>query len=278
MAFRQRIQDRSDNTPDLHTSGRSPSDLAVARCVAVGRTFGTGDRAVVALRDATCSVESGDRVAITGPSGSGKSTLLHILAGLETPTAGQTTWPALGGHPRDGSHRVGLVFQAPSLIPSLTVLENVQLPMLITDTTALEAAERAQAALELLDLGSLRDDLPQELSGGQAQRVVIARVLAARPRLILADEPTSSLDRDTAAHVADVLLQVSEEIGAALVIATHDPAIGSRMSTVWPVHDGRLHAPTGPSRFDADVAGPLRPTAVPANERSNGPQSEGSDA
>ncbi len=278
MAFRQRVQDRSGNPPDIHTSGRSSSDLAVARCVAVGRTFGTGDRAVVALHDATCSVQSGDRVAITGPSGSGKSTLLHLLAGLESPTAGQISWPALGGHPRDGAHRVGLVFQAPSLIPSLTVLENVELPMLITDTTAPEATERAQAALELLDLGNLRHDLPQDLSGGQAQRVVIARVLAARPRLILADEPTSSLDRDTAAHVADVLVQVSEEIGAALVIATHDPAIGSRKSTVWPVHDGRLHAPATPTRSDADVAGPLPTTTFPANERPNGHRPQGSDA
>lgn len=209
-------------------------------CVGTGRTYGTGDRAVVAVYDATCAVGARDTIAIMGPSGSGKSTLLHLLAGLEAPSAGQISWPELGGHPRDGAHRVGLVFQVPSLIPSMTVHENVELPMLLADTPADEARQRARSALDVLGLGALHRDLPQQLSGGQAQRVVIARVLAARPRLILADEPTSQLDRRTADHVADVLIQVSDEIGAALVVATHDPAIGGRMSTVWPMHDGRL--------------------------------------
>ncbi len=234
---------------------------AVARCAAVGKTFGAGDRAVVAVYDATCVVAEDDRIAIVGPSGSGKSTLLHLLAGLETPSAGQISWPALQGHPRDDAHLVGLVFQAPSLIPSMTVVENVELPMLLSDTPADQARERARTALDLLDLDGLRRDLPQELSGGQAQRVVIARVLAARPRLILADEPTSQLDRGTADHVADVLVQVSDEIGAALVVATHDRAIGARMRTVWPMHDGRLHAAianppvdTAPSRSAAGPA------------------------
>jgi putative ABC transport system ATP-binding protein len=98
----------------------------------------------------------------------------------------------------------------------------------------------------MLDLDDLRDGLPQELSGGQAQRVVIARVLAARPRVILADEPTSQLDRGTADHVADVLVQVSDEIDAALVVATHDRAISARLSQWWPIHDGRLHPPSRP--------------------------------
>lgn len=241
---------------------------ALARCAGVGRTYGAGDHAVVAVYDATCAVGPRDKVAIIGPSGSGKSTLLHLLAGLETPSAGQISWPDLGGHPRDGAHRVGLVFQAPSLIPSFTVLENVELAMLLADTEAEEARQRAQSALDLLDLGGLHRGLPQELSGGQAQRVVIARVLAARPRLILADEPTSQLDRQTADHVADVLIQVSDEIGAALVVATHDRAIGGRMTTVWPMRDGRLHA----AAASASVANPhppqprgTRSTADPSN-------------
>jgi putative ABC transport system ATP-binding protein len=233
----------------------------------VGKTFGAGDRAVVAVYDVACAVGARDRVAIIGPSGSGKSTLLHLLAGLETPSTGQITWPALGGHPRDRDHQVGLVFQAPTLIPSMTVLENVELPMLLTDTPAGEARQRARSALDLLDLDGLHRDLPQELSGGQAQRVVIARVLAARPRLILADEPTSQLDRNTADHVADVLVQVSDEIDAALVVATHDRAIGGRMRTIWPMHDGRLHPATtalladaNTARSGADTASNRRPT------------------
>jgi ABC-type lipoprotein export system ATPase subunit len=253
-------------------SGFGGPDTAVARCIAVGKTYGTGDRAVVAVYDATCTVARRDRIAIIGPSGSGKSTLLHLLAGLETPSAGQISWPALEGHPRDGAHRVGLVFQAPTLIPSMTVLENVELPMLLTDTPAAEARERARTALDLLDLDGLHGDLPQELSGGQAQRVVIARVLAARPRLILADEPTSQLDRHTADHVADMLVQVSDEIDAALVVATHDRAIGGRMRTVWPMHDGGLDPATTAPQSEANT---LR---SPAETSSNRRSTEGDHA
>jgi putative ABC transport system ATP-binding protein len=138
---------------------------------------------------------------------------------------------------------VGLVFQAPSLIPSLTVLENVELPLLFADCDPDQARSRAADALALLDLETIREDLPQELSGGQAQRAVIARVIAARPRLILADEPTSQLDRDNADHVAEVLLRASDAIGAALVVATHDPTIAGRLRQRWPMQDGRLHIP-----------------------------------
>ncbi|MDT4948668.1 MAG: putative transport system ATP-binding protein [Pseudonocardiales bacterium] len=223
------------------SAARSPlTAQVVAHCVDVGRTYGTGERAVVALYGTTCTIEAGDRVAITGPSGSGKSTLLHLLSGLETPTVGTIEWPALGGNPRDGAQRAGLVFQAPSLIPSLSVLENVELPLLFGGAARDDARTRALEALALLSLDGLQNDLPQELSGGQAQRVVIARVLAARPQLILADEPTSKLDRGNAEHVAQVLLDVSEEIDAALVVATHDPAIARRLDHIWPMRDGRL--------------------------------------
>jgi putative ABC transport system ATP-binding protein len=132
-------------------------------------------------------------------------------------------------------------------------MENVELPLLLDDRAAGDARDRARAALGLLDLDNLRDDLPQELSGGQAQRVVIARVLASRPRVILADEPTSKLDRATADHVADVLVAVADETGAALVVATHDRLIGARLRTEWPIHDGRLHPPSPSS---AQVAEP----------------------
>ncbi len=221
-------------------AGVDPSyDRALIICTDVGRSYGNGEQAVVAVYDATCGIVPGDRIAIVGPSGSGKSTLLHLLAGLETPTVGQLTWPALDEHPGNPA-AIGLVFQAPSLIPSLTVVENVELPLLLADHTAAAARDRARAALALLDLDSMRQDLPQELSGGQAQRVVIARVLACRPPLILADEPTSQLDRATADHVTDVLLQVADQTGAALVVATHDGIIAGRMSQVWPIRDGRL--------------------------------------
>ncbi|MDT4918955.1 MAG: putative transport system ATP-binding protein [Pseudonocardiales bacterium] len=215
------------------------ADRALVRCTDVGRTYGSGQSAVVAVYDVTCEVWPGDHIAIVGPSGSGKSTLLHLLAGLEVPTVGSLEWPGFGGQPR-GPGSVGLVFQTPSLIPSMTVVENVELPLLFADADPEEARTRADEALALLDLRDLRDDLPQELSGGQAQRAVIARVLASGPRLILADEPTSKLDRANGAHVADVLVDVSVELGAALVIATHDPLVSGRLSDEWPMRDGRL--------------------------------------
>lgn len=221
-------------------SEERPDESVAARCVDVGRTYGEGRNAVVALHDVTCTVRARARVAVTGPSGSGKSTLLHLLSGLETPTVGTIEWPAFGAHPRDVAHSVGLVFQTPSLVSSLSVLENAELPMLLADLAADEARSRAEEALALLALDALRHRLPQELSGGQAQRVVIARVLAARPRLILADEPTSRLDRLAADHVARTLVEVSEEIGAALIVATHDPAVADRLQHNWPIRDGGL--------------------------------------
>lgn len=215
------------------------ADRALVRCLDVGRRYGSGPNTVIAVYSVTCEIAPGDQVAVVGPSGSGKSTLLHLFAGLEVPTAGSIQWPGLGDHPR-AADSVGLVFQTPSLIASMTVRENVELPLLLADTDPQQARSRADQALELLGLADLRDNLPQELSGGQAQRVVIARVLACRPRLILADEPTSQLDRDTADHVAEVLIDVSRDIGAALVVATHDPLISERLPDEWPMRDGKL--------------------------------------
>ena len=210
---------------------------ALVRCTSVTRAFGSGASAV---RDATCEVVPGSRIALTGPSGSGKSTLLHLMAGLDAPTAGVVAWPAFGGHPRAHASLVGIVFQGTSLVPSLDVAENVALPMIFGGTTPAEAKTSAMAALERLQLDSLANKLPEELSAGQSQRVAIARVLASAPRLILADEPTGQLDHVTAAGVVDVLLQTSSELDAGLVVSTHDPLISERLSTQWAMHDGRL--------------------------------------
>ena len=203
----------------------------------MSKTFGSGESAVVAVHGVTAAVLPGARIAITGPSGSGKSTLVHLLAGLEHPTAGTVAWPGLtsSGGPR---HQIGLVFQGPSLLPPLTVLENVALPLVIHGVVEAEAQDRAHDALRTLDIDELAAKLPEEISGGQAQRVAVARVLATAPRLILADEPTGQLDQVTAAHVVDVLLAAAEQLGAALVVATHDPAVVQRLSTRWPMQDG----------------------------------------
>jgi putative ABC transport system ATP-binding protein len=212
----------------------------LVRCVNVAQTYGTGPSAVVAVHGATCTVSVGDGIALVGPSGSGKSTLLHLMAGLDTPTAGQISWPAIGGPAEIRPGPVGIVFQGPSLLPALDVVENVALPLLLEGADPHRATSRARHALQQLGLEELAPKLPEELSGGQAQRVAIARVLAATPRLILADEPTGQLDHATATGVVDLLIHAAATSRAALVISTHDPAIAERLPQRWDMSDGRL--------------------------------------
>jgi ABC-type lipoprotein export system ATPase subunit len=201
----------------------------LVRCEGVARTFGSGSTATVALQATDCEVRAGDRIALVGPSGSGKSTLVHLLAGLDTPTLGSV---------RRDAEPVGIVFQGPSLLDPLTVLENVELPLLLAGEP--DSAERALDALERLGLRELADKLPEEISGGQSQRVAVARALARDPRIILADEPTGQLDHASAELVVDVLLAAADHADAALVVCTHDPAVAARFATHWHMASGRL--------------------------------------
>jgi ABC-type lipoprotein export system ATPase subunit len=185
-------------------------------------------------------VSAGDGIALVGPSGSGKSTLLHLMAGLDTPTTGTLEWPALGPRNVIRPGPVGIVFQGPSLLPALDVVENVALPLLLEGADADRATRRGRRALEQLGLADLAAKLPEELSGGQAQRVAIARVLATTPRLILADEPTGQLDHVTGTAVVDLLIAAAAASSAALVISTHDPKIANRLPLRWDMRDGRL--------------------------------------
>ena len=212
-------------------------------CDHVGRTYGRGERAVVALHDVSCTVRATDRIALTGPSGSGKSTLLQLMAGLDHSTSGLVTWPAWDGSPFGHPARAGLVFQEASLIPSLSAAENAAFPLLLQGVAPEEANERASHALDLLGVGKVAGHEPDELSGGQAQRVAIARALATRPALLLADEPTGKLDSATGLHVVDLLVNACAEVGAGLVVATHDHAVARRMDARWSLHDGELVTP-----------------------------------
>ncbi|MFJ9817707.1 ABC transporter ATP-binding protein [Streptomyces sp. NPDC101151] len=193
---------------------------------------------MVAVHGATLSVQPGDRLAIVGPSGSGKSSLLHLLAGLEQPTSGSVTWPGL----EDAARHIGLVLQGDSLIPALDVAENTALPLVLAGMADAQARQEAVTALALVDAADLAHRLPEEISGGQAQRVAAARVLAQAPRLILADEPTGRLDHTTGAHVLSALLTAADTTGAALVVTTHDPAVAARLTTQLTMRDGRLLA------------------------------------
>ena len=209
----------------------------------VVRRFQQGDVDVYALRPASFVIRPGDRIALLGRSGSGKSTLLHLIADLDVPTSGQLTWPALGQHRTLRPKCIGVVFQAPSLIPTLSVIENVEVPLrLISNIPELRVT--AMKALKAVGLADIADKLPDELSGGQAQRVSLARAIALRPRLILADEPTGQLDRPTAGRTMDALLESIEGTDAALVVSTHDPSIAERMKITWRMDHGQLEPPT----------------------------------
>ena len=216
-------------------------------CVGVARTFGTGDRAVVAVHGADCAVRGGDRIAVTGPSGSGKSTLVHLFAGLDTPTAGTMTWPTWDEGPRRHTGRVGMIFQGPSLLPALNGWENVAMPLLLAGIGVDAARTMAVAALDRAGVAALAEALPEEMSGGQAQRVAVARALVVRPALILADEPTGQLDRAIADRVVDVLLEACAP-DTALVVCTHDPRVARCMDRQWRMVDGRLRT----DRADVD--------------------------
>lgn len=223
----------------MSTGGSTLTGTALVECCDVSRRFTRGGVEVDAVHPTSCAVGPGMRVALTGPSGSGKSTLLHLLAGLEIPTAGTVSWPALGGPPQNRPGTVGMVFQGPSLIPALDAVENVALPLLLAGLDESGAELRARDALDRLDLGGLAPKQPDEMSGGQAQRVAIARVLASAPRLILA-EPTGQLDHVTGERVMAVLLETAEELGAALVVSTHDPHVAAQLPTRWRMADRTL--------------------------------------
>jgi putative ABC transport system ATP-binding protein len=185
---------------------------------------------VVALKDANIEVHKGDFVALMGPSGSGKSTLLHLIAAMDRPTDGEIL--VLGENLRSLSDReiahwrnvhIGFVFQSFNLIPVLTAIENVELPLKLTSLKKKERMEHATTALKLVGLGDRLTHLPRQLSGGQEQRVAIARAIVTDPDLILADEPTGNLDAASAIEVLTLLSRLNKEFGKTIVMVTHDP-------------------------------------------------------
>lgn len=213
---------------------------ALVRARDVSRVFGSGPSALKAVRRATFSLQPGDRVAVVGPSGSGKSTLLHLIAALDRPSSGAIEWPAIGTPDRLRPGPIGFAFQGPSLIPPLTVLENVALPILLAGGSEEEARLEADRLLDRLGLEDVSTKLPEEISGGQAQRTAVARALIGQPRLILADEPTGQQDHATARRLMEALIESAERTGAAIVVATHDGAVADLLATRWEMDGGRL--------------------------------------
>jgi len=202
---------------------------------------------VVALKDANIEVRKGEFVALMGPSGSGKSTLLHLIAAMDRPTDGEIL--VLGENLRSLSDReiahwrnvhIGFVFQGFNLIPVLTAIENVELPLKLTALNKKERMEHATTALQLVGLGDRLKHLPRQLSGGQEQRVAIARAIVTDPDLILADEPTGNLDATSATEVLSLLSRLNKEFGKTIVMVTHDPHAARFATKIRHLEKGEL--------------------------------------
>ncbi len=213
----------------------------------LSRVFQLGTREVHALQEVDFVVKPGEFVAIMGASGCGKSTLLSLLGGLDTPSFGTVLLEHQDLYAMTEAERVklrrggiGYIFQGYDLLPALTVLENVEYPMLVSKISSLERRERALAMLLEVGLSGKEDFLPDELSGGQQQRVGIARCLVSEPRIVLADEPTGNLDTTTTDSILELLKSAVFKRNMTLVIVTHDPDVAAHADRIVRLRDGRI--------------------------------------
>ena len=213
----------------------------------IGKTVKSGASDLVILREIDLAVTQGEAVAVVGASGSGKSTLLAILAGLDTPSTGAVELDGQDIFAMDEDQRaalrgraVGFVFQSFQLLPSLTALENVMLPLELGNDR--EAETKAKDVLTRVGLGERLHHYPKHLSGGEQQRVALARAFVVRPKLLLADEPTGSLDAESGAAVIRLLFDMNREYGTTLVLVTHDESLAARCARVVRLAAGRIVA------------------------------------
>ena len=215
----------------------------------VSRIYSSPAGEVHALRDVSLEIEPFTFAAVTGPSGCGKSTLLNLLGGLDQPTAGEISVDGLSLHNASEEQltayrreRLGIVFQFFNLLPAMTAVENVELPLLLRADTARAARTRAMEMLDLVGLSHRAEAFPHQLSGGEMQRAAIARALVHRPALVLADEPTGNLDSDNAARILELFQKIATQRLATLIIVTHSPEAAAVASRQLPMSNGRLTA------------------------------------
>ncbi len=231
----------------MNEKNNSTMDNIVIECRQVSKTFDEGPFSVEVLREINFQVRSGEQIAIVGASGSGKSTLLHILGGLAEPTTGSVRIDRQDintlSHKARGVLRnmtLGFVYQFHHLLPEFTALENVAMPLLIRKSGDVQAFEAARQILDRVGLGNRIQHKPAELSGGERQRTAIARAMVTRPKCILADEPTGNLDSDNAESIHRMWLEMNQEIGTSLVIATHDMALAQKVGNIIRIEDRSL--------------------------------------
>jgi lipoprotein-releasing system ATP-binding protein len=215
----------------------------------IAKTFLAAERRIEVLKDVNLTVLRGNSVGILGVSGTGKSTLLHILGTLENPTEGHIHFEGTDVFSLSSDKKavfrnrtIGFVFQFHYLLPEFTALENVMMPALIAREQKEKARERAKELLERVAVGHRLEHKPGELSGGEQQRVSIARALMMSPALLLADEPTGNLDPKTAGNIHDLILSLNEAEALTMIIVTHNPDLASRMDRTYTLIDGRLKA------------------------------------
>jgi putative ABC transport system ATP-binding protein len=235
--------------------------MSLIKAEGLTKIYGKGETAVTALDSVSMSVDTGEFVAVMGPSGCGKSTLLYLLGGLDHPTSG-TVW--IDGQSlsdlKDNAltilrrRRIGFIFQFYNLIPILTAVENTALPVTLDGLRSSKAKAKASTWLERVGLGDRLNSRPDQLSGGEQQRVAIARALVAEPTLVLADEPTGNLDTHASDEIADLLSQVANEWGRAVVMVTHDPRVASRADRVLLLKDGVIVDDIRPEPQEAGAA------------------------
>lgn len=221
-------------------------EIAV-RCRGVVKSYGSGDARVAALRGVDLDVRAGELLMIVGPSGCGKTTLVSVIGAILSQDLGECTVLGRDVRQMNPSDRarfrgasMGFIFQMFNLLPALSAAENVAIPLLINGSERRHAAKRAREVIEEVGLGSRADALPGELSGGQQQRVAIARALVHQPKLIICDEPTSSLDHDTGVAIMDVLRGEGKKRDRALIVVTHDPRIFQFADRIAHMDDGKI--------------------------------------